>query len=153
MKKFAVFFLGFGLMCAATASPLQPVDFTDEDWVNAARLALSLAHRGHPTIVMNGNLSPSAERGLKDVGEAMRFADLLDKSDKASGDGYLYIKQFEPIGDRYEFLSISNVDRKSVGTDCGLTSHFFLSRVGTGTWKQDDPVRITMCWHSEKKEQ
>lgn len=149
----AVFFLGVGLMWAAAASSGQQVDFTDEDWVNAARLALSSAHRGHPTIVMNDNLSPSAERGLKEVGEAVRFADLLDKSDKPSSDGYLYIKQFEPVGDRYEFLSTSNIDRKSLGSDCGLTSHFFLSRVGTDTWKQDDPVRITMCWHSEKNEQ
>lgn len=153
MKKFAVFFLSFTLMWEAAASSLQPVDFTDEDWANAARLALSLAHCGHPTIVMNDNLSPSAEQGLNEVGEAVRFADLLNKSNNASADGYLYIKQFEPIGDRYEFLSISNTDRKSVGTDCGMTSHFFLSRVGTGAWKQDDPVRITMCWHSEKKEQ
>jgi len=153
MKKMAFFFLGFGLMWAAAASSLQSVDFTDEDWVNAARLALSSAHRGHPTIVMNDNLSQSAERGLKEVGEAVRFADFLDNTDKTSVDGYLYIKQFEPVDDRYEFLSISNIDRKSVGTDCGLTSHFFLSRVGTDTWKQDNPVRITMCWHSEKKEQ
>ena len=145
MKK-AAFFLGISVIWTAAAGAIQPSELSDEDWASAARISLASAHRGQPVIVFDENLSSAGIRGLQQVRNAVSISDLNDRDEaNQSPDGYLYIKQFAFDGDRIEFLSTSTLVPESVKADCGISTHFFLSRVESGGWKQDWPVRINMC--------
>ena len=139
---------------AGVANAGQSIDLTDADWAAAARMSLSSAHRGQPVVVVDDALPPAALRGLQTVRAAVPLGELADSSDDAANpDGYLYIKQFEPHGDRVAFTSISNADRKSVGTNCGLETHVSLVRAANGAWLLDYPIRLSLCQHAEVKRQ
>jgi hypothetical protein len=139
-------FLGISVICTAAAGAIQPAELSDEDWALAARISLASAHRGQPVIVFDENLSPAGIRGLRRVRSAVPISDLNDRDEASQNpDGYLYIKQFASDGDRIEFLGTSTFATESVKADCGISTHFFLSRAESGGWKQDWPVRINMC--------
>lgn len=148
MKKSVFFLWGISVIWTAAASAVQPAELSDEDWASAAHSLLASAHRGQPVIVFDENLSPAAIRGLRQARDAVSISALNDRDEaRQSPDGYLYIKQFAPNGDRIEFLGFSAHAPESFKVDCGVSSHFFLSRAENGGWKQEWPVTVTMCTH------
>lgn len=147
MKKSALLLSFIMAGCMLSAHGKASVEFTDADWLSAAKTALRLTSRtGAVTFVVDDSLSQQARSALESLRKVVPLVDMPDRSSAFSGSGeYLRILQFRPQGDRIEFLEGSVYPKVYQAEDCRVTTHLFLTRTADGEWVQDGPAEVKMC--------
>jgi hypothetical protein len=116
-------------------------------WRSAAEAALArMAPDPDEILVLAPGLSAEAVSALKSLHKAVTEDQLPDREQYVLPPGpYVWVRRFEPRGDRFEFRSTGGMIIRNNVSGCGYTTHFFLIRDQHGVWKLDGSTDITVC--------
>jgi hypothetical protein len=147
MNTLARTLLLIGALWTGAASADGPGELTEQDWADAAQLALSKVEQKQQAIlVLDDSLPPAAKDALARLRKTTAVDELpeRDKYELPPG-GYVRVRQFEAHNDSFEFRATRGTIPRNAGLNCGLTLHFFVLRGPDGAWKLADTMQTLSC--------